>query len=91
MGHVLMTRRNPMYELTSSLCTVDQSQIKRDLKGIHICGCRWNERLKGNTDESTLLGYTGSHGELEHIQIETRLIGESFECVMVIITVSPVL
>ena len=28
------------------------------------------------------LTYTGLLWELEHLQIETRLIGESFECVM---------
>ena len=28
------------------------------------------------------LGYTGLHGELEHLKIEMSLIGESFECVM---------
>ncbi len=52
------------------------------VKEIHICGCRWYERLKGKTDGSTLLTYTGLHGELEHLKIETRLIGESFECVI---------
>ena len=59
-----------------------EQQIKRDLKGIHICGCRCNERLKAKTDGSTRLTYTGLHGELEHQKIETRLVGESFECVM---------
>ncbi len=36
------------------------------------------------TDGSMCLGYTGLHGELEleYLMIETRLIGESFECVM---------
>ena len=58
-------------------------QIKRDLKGIHICGCRYNERLKGKTDGSMIHSYrTGLCGELEHLKIETRLIDESFECVM---------
>ena len=32
--------------------------------------------------DSMDLGYTGFHGELEHLKIETRLIGESYECVM---------
>ena len=44
-----------------------ETQIKRELNGIHICGCRFNERLKAKTDGSTRLGYTGLHGELEHI------------------------
>ena len=59
-----------------------EHQIKRELKGIHLCGCRFNERLKAKTDGSTHLLYTGLCGELEHLKIETRLIGESFECVM---------
>ncbi len=49
---------------------------------MHIRGCRCNERLKVTTDGSTRLTYTGFHGELEHLKIETRLIGESFGCVM---------
>ena len=39
-------------------------------------------RLKAKTDGSTCLVYTGFRGELEHLKVETRLIGESFECVM---------
>ena len=50
--------------------------------GIHICGCRCNERLKSKTDGSMRLKYTGLRGELEHLKIEARLLGESFECVM---------
>ena len=57
-------------------------QIKREIQGIHICGCRCHERLKTKPDGSIHLGYTGMYGELEHLKIETRLIGESFECVM---------
>jgi hypothetical protein len=37
---------------------VDESNalvIKQELKGIHICGCRCNERLKDKTDGSTRL------------------------------------
>ena len=59
-----------------------EQQRKGELKGIHLCGCRWNERLKSKTDGSMSLGYTGFHGELEHLKVETRLISESFECVM---------
>ena len=29
-----------------------EQQIKRELKGIHICGCQCNERLKAKTDGS---------------------------------------
>ncbi len=39
-------------------------------------------RLKAKTDGSTCLVYTGFRGELEHLKVETRLIGESFECAM---------
>ena len=35
-----------------------EQQIKRELQGIHICGGRSNERLKGKTDGSVLLTYT---------------------------------
>ena len=49
---------------------------------MNICGCRCNERLKANTDGSTRLAYTGLRGQPEHLKIEMRLIGESFECVM---------
>ena len=34
--------------------------------------------LKAKTDGSTRITYTGLRGELEHLKIETRLIGESF-------------
>ena len=43
---------------------------------------RCNDRLKVKTDGSMRLTYTGLRGELEHLEIETRLIDESFECVM---------
>ncbi len=33
--------------------------------------CRWDERLKANTEGSTHLTYTGLRGGLEHIKIET--------------------
>ena len=59
-----------------------EQQIKRELKRIHISGCRCNERLKAKTDGSKSLGYTGFRGDLEHLTIETRLVSESFECVM---------
>ena len=49
------------------------------LKRRHICGCRYNERLETKTGGSTRLTYTGLCGGLEHLKIETRLIGERFE------------
>ncbi len=44
--------------------------------------CRYDERLKTKSEESTFLGYTGFLGELEHLKIETRLIDEKFASVM---------
>jgi hypothetical protein len=44
--------------------------------------CRYDERLKTKTEESTRLGYTGLVGELEHLQIKTRLIDEMLTSVM---------
>ena len=41
------------------------------------------KKLKLVTEESTRLAYTGLHGELEHLKIETRLIDEMFASVMV--------
>ena len=54
-----------------------EQQIKRELKGIHICGCRFNERLKTKTEGSTCVTHSGLCEELEHQEIETRLIDES--------------
>ena len=59
-----------------------EQQINRELKRIHISGCRCNERLKTKNDGSKRLAYTGLRGDLQHLTIETRLIGESVECVM---------
>ena len=54
----------------------------RHLKGIHLYGCRYNERLKAKTERSTRLTYTGLLGGLGHLKIETRLRGERFERVL---------
>ncbi len=56
--------------------------INRELKTRHTCECRCDERLKTKVEESTILPYTGSLGELEHLKIKTRLIDEMFESVM---------
>jgi hypothetical protein len=55
---------------------------KRELKIRPIYECRFDERLKTKVEESTRLGYTGLLGELEHLQIKTRLIDEMFASVM---------
>ena len=56
-------------------------EIKRELKGIHIYGCRCNERLKSKSEGSKHLVYTGLSGGLGHLKIETRLRVERFESV----------
>jgi hypothetical protein len=55
---------------------------KRELKTRPMYECRCDERLKTKSEKSTLLGYTGLIGELEHLKIETRLIDEMFVSVM---------
>ena len=42
----------------------NEQQIKRELKGIHICGCPCNERLKAKTDGSMRLAYTEKKGRM---------------------------
>jgi hypothetical protein len=42
---------------------------------------RCDERLKSKVEGSTRLAYTGFHGGLEHLKIETRLIDERFASV----------
>jgi hypothetical protein len=44
--------------------------------------CRCDERLKDKVEGSTHLAYTGFHGGLEHLKIETSLIDERFQSVM---------
>ncbi len=44
--------------------------------------CRCDKRLKTKDEESTHLGDTGLHGELEHLTIKTRLLDEKFTSVM---------
>ncbi len=56
--------------------------MKRELKTRPLHECRCDKRLKTKTEESTRLSYTGLRGELEHLQIETRLIDEMFTSVM---------
>jgi hypothetical protein len=56
--------------------------IKREVKTRPMYGCRCDERLKPEGEESTFLGYPGFLGELEHLKIETRLIDEKFASVV---------
>ena len=56
--------------------------IKRELKIRPIHECRYDERLKTKSKESTHLTYTGLLRELEHLKITTRLIDEKFASVM---------
>ena len=56
--------------------------IKREVKKRPIYGCRCDERLKTQAQESTRLTCTGLIGELEHPKIKTRLIDEMFASMM---------
>ncbi len=60
------------------LWTIDKSIVKGNM----WVSVQWKTKVK--TDGFTRLTYTGLWlcGELEHLKIERRLIGESFECVM---------
>ena len=57
---------------------VDYETIKREMNKRLICECRCDERLKTKAEGSTRLAYTRLLGGLEHLKIETRLIGERF-------------
>jgi hypothetical protein len=57
-------------------------KTKRELNRIRIYECLCDERLRVKAEGSTRLAYTGFHGGLEHLKIETRLIDERFDCVM---------
>jgi hypothetical protein len=68
--------------------------INREVNKRLINECRCDERPKVKDERSTLLVYTGLHGGLEHLKIETRLINERFanmmgECVIVTSKGSP--
>ena len=52
--------------------------IKREPKIRGIKKCRCDERLQTKTKEFTRLTHTGLVVELEHLEIETRLIDEKF-------------
>jgi hypothetical protein len=56
--------------------------IKPEIKKRCIYECRCDERLQTKTKEFTRLTHTGLVVELEHPEIETRLIDEKFANVM---------
>ena len=64
------------------LANHDRAHSQRELNRRPTYEYRCDERLKAKTDVSSRLTYTGLCGELEHLKKETRLIDESFECVM---------
>ncbi len=66
----------------SNATVVYYKEIKRELKRIHMYGCRCNERLKAKTEGSIFHSYTGFLGGLELLKIKTRLIDERFASVM---------
>jgi hypothetical protein len=49
-------------------------ETKREVNRRLIHECRCDERLKDEAEGSTHLTYTGLHGGLEHLKIDTRLI-----------------
>jgi hypothetical protein len=61
---------------------VSYESRKRELQTRRMYECRCDERPKTKAEKSTLLGYTGFLGELEHLKIKTRLIDEMFASVM---------
>ena len=68
--------------LLKKVFVVYYESIKRELKTRPIYECRDDERLKTKAEESTRLVYTVFLGELEHLEIKTRLIDEMFSSVM---------
>jgi hypothetical protein len=52
--------------------------MNRELKIRPLYECRCDARLKTKVEEFRRLAYTGSHGGLEHLKIETRLIDKKF-------------
>jgi hypothetical protein len=64
-----------------SIIIMNESII-RELQTRPINECRCDERLKTKAEEPTRLTYTGLLGELEHLNIKTRLIDEKFASVM---------
>ncbi len=56
--------------------------INREAQRRPIFESRCDDRLKGKSEGSTRLTYTGLRGGLEHVKIETRLIDERFPSVM---------
>ncbi len=66
------------YSREKEITVVYYESIKRELKIRCIYECRCDERLQTKTREFTRLTYTGLVVELEHLKIETRLIGEKF-------------
>ena len=60
----------------TSAFVVYYESLKRELKTKTIYGFRCDERLKTKVEVSTRLACTLLSVELEHLKIETRLIGE---------------
>jgi hypothetical protein len=74
---------NPCRPFRHLCClVVYYESIKRELKKRCIYECRCDERLQTKTKEFTRLTHTGLVVELEHLEIETRLIDEKFEKAM---------
>jgi hypothetical protein len=72
----------PQFNTPTLMETVYYETITRESKIKPNSECRSDERLKTKVEESTRLSDTGLFGELEHLEIKTRLIDEKFTSVM---------
>ena len=72
-----LNKVNSTEDIYCILLLIDKVRVK----GIHIYGCRCNERLKIKTEGSTRLTYTGLCGERGYLHMETMLKDERFESV----------
>ena len=61
-----------------------EQQIKREFKGIHICGCRCNERLRmwsncrNKTNQQILVPGIVNHDSPTFVDVDK--LGQSFDC-----------
>ena len=72
--------RKEGYTFLSSV--VYYESMKRKLEARPLYECWYDERLKTKGEECIHLTYSVLLGELEHLKMKTRLIGEMFASVM---------
>jgi hypothetical protein len=68
-----MKTKNFFVNYESRIFFVYHESRKGEIKTRPIHECRCDERLKTKDEKSTLLGYIGCFGKLEHLKIKTRL------------------